>query len=601
MQHNKKAIKNTKKRGAFDDRFDPLSLDLSDKEKKKLINKMSPQKNIIQPPLPEKNNNSQLDNKSKKDEHQLGLFERLLRFFTMLFLGLNNKEYERRHQLSLIKNKLRKIKPAIYNFKRKTVQEALAIRIFNIFDLVFPYKKIFNKIFSDEKLDTQIDFQFFFLKNVSVNPELKKADKFSIDSLFKMVDEEEEQTARKKTSDSIDSFLNSFSDSEITAIDKTFSEMINFHDLLDFNFTSLLRKFNNSYSPFENIKPIFKEAQYEGISKYLQDLESVLLILKLKFIPHILDTAKTYYKSHMMPETPDDNERSVLLSMEKLSSENYRPLINSISSILANDTITLLIQYIDDNPNYENHIYPRKTNFFAKFSSNLKGSTENRIGSLYRKKAKEEIKESIHLLFEMEKLPDPYVYSENVNPLLLKFELPEFIYPVPLNFCLTFYKIKYFPYIKKTINRLLIDGSFRNSLVQRTISDEFYFLDDIHSEILKFILLVDPNTDKGSSLSSIIRNFKGDLPSKKTLTSRINSLNQKVYPVLKRVKKSFQNLQIGISKVIKDLDRRNPETIDNLKKIGINTHGRFLIDFKKTEHDITLFAAIFSKIFKDVK
>jgi len=598
-QHDKDAIRRFKAQGGFDDNFDPLSLEISGKEKDRMIQNLSSAKSDLEETVGRQTALPAAAQASRHKEQKMGLMDRILRFFVMLFTGIKPQEYERRQSLTIVRRELKKIKPSIFNFKKKTILESLAHQIYDLYENIVPFRETFDTIFSDKTAEAQLRFHLFFLTVNSQNPELRLIDNFSNASLAELVHSEDERSLKKKMDDTVHFFLNSFDESEVNGLEKVFVELINFHDLLEFNFSGMLRCFNSNFSPFDVSKPSFKEARYEGLVRYLKDLECSLLLIKVGQIPGLLETAKEYFKNKIFPEKEPDKGQAILAFMEKLTNDDFRPVINSIMTLLSKGKLTLLLRYIDNNPNYESHIYPRKSNFFLDFSSLLKKTVENRLAALFKMKAKEEIESNILKLFKIDHLPDAFVYSDKNNNQLLKLELPEFLYPLPLNFSLVFYKEKYFAYVKRVINKLLIDGSFRNSLVQRTISDEFYRLDDIYGELNTFLQLVSPDADKGAVLARLIQSFKGDLPSKKTLTSKINMLNQKVYPIMKKIKQSFQNIQIGINQVMKDLENPHPETIDNLKKISGGNNVRFLQELRRTDRDLTLFSKILARIFKD--
>lgn len=602
MSHDRDAIRSAHDHGLFDDSFDPMALGLSEEEKARMADELGAAgEDLSAPentPLPSRPGNAA---KKKKKAKKLPFWQRILRFFLMLITGKRGPEYDKYLKLRENRRELKKVKPPLYNFKTNSITASLAHQTHALYEQLIAYHSIFKTIFEvQEESSMQMDFQFFFLRIAAPqNPRLEMIDQFSEQAIGELVEKEKESNVKKQLDETTQKFLASFDDEEKKQIDRVFAEMINFRDLLEFDYTSFLRRFNHDYNPMQDVKPVFKDVRHEGMSRLIQDLECTLLQVNTRFLPQVLEAARHFYREDIYPGMDPEEGQRLLALLDNMAQDQYRPILSAIGRLLQEGKLTLLVRHIEKDPGYDARVFQRRTNFFSEFVRNLASTVEKRIKEQFKHKIRISIQKKIKDLFGMTEIPSRYIYSEETNRALKQFELPQFLYAQPLNFCMLFFKQKYYNYLKRVLNKLLVDGSFKNSLTRRMISDEFYRIDDIHNEFLEFIPLVSEKQEKGGMLATMIRNFNGDLPSKKALTARINTLNQQIYPTLKAVRSSIHNLRIAVDQLEKDLGSRRPETIENLHKIGGSNNIKFLKEFKRAHSDLELFTDVLSQIFTE--
>jgi hypothetical protein len=193
-----------------------------------------------------------------------------------------------------------------------------------------------------------------------------------------------------------------------------------------------------------------------------------------------------------------------------------------------------------------------------------------------------------------------YFYTLEQNVVLEKMNISTFIYTAAFYVTMRFYSEKYSAYFKRMINKLIVDGSYKDSLARRTLSDEFYHSDEINEKLQKFSEFVHRRKEKGSLLLSSIEKFRGDFASRKALNTRIAAINEGLHAILLDVRQNVESLQSVMARVARDIDSRNPKVIDNLQKMNVG-NNRFLTELRKCAHDYAIFWEIITKVFKAVK
>lgn len=595
--YDKEAIDSARKSGLFDSDFDPMVLELSDDEKRSMAKGLGTAAASLAPGESRGQGRPRRKKKEQGPEQpKPGFLQRFLRWLVMLFTGINQEEYELRARMKQLYRELARVRPQVYNAARKTVLPALAYQIHALYSQISGFSKPFAGIFDLAGSSASIDYHLFFLKHVSYNPAVGGVNDFSEPAIAMRASEEREAAVRKEYENLIHEFLGSFDEEEKRRLDKIYNEVLVFQDLMEFRYTRMLQLFGWDPESAAD-KPAFAEADGVNIVDGLKELEKLLLSLNLKYLPEVLGMGIAFFRAELMPGMDPAEGEALNAHYAKLEAEHHAPLIAAVSRLLKDRKLTLLISCISRNPDYEAHVFPGSLHFFADLSRDLALEVDRRIKEVYKKKSRNEIDQKLVQLFGSSELHNPYTYSEAINIHLDKFELPLFLYPLALVLSLRFLKDKYYHLHKRTINKLLVNGSFRNSLTRRMLADEFYRIDEISEELQNFTAFVDPRTDKGGQLVNMINNYNGDMPSKKALSNRIAEINHALHGVLKKVQSSIHNLQIALSQICRDIRSPHPETIDNLAQISTPNNKKFIADLTTAENESELFCGILSRVF----
>lgn len=604
MTYDKDALNNASKQKMFDDQFDPMALSLSENEKKKMVKGLQgAAADITQDESKLKPMDRRAKAKKKKTK-QMGLWEKFLRWVIMFFTGAKKEEYEKKQRIKAVRSDLKHVRPMIYNVNKNLITSQFAMQVFNLLKAINPYSVVFRSIFGEgvvqegEVDESQLDFQLFFLRMISTNDKVILADYFDDSAIKQMVDEDPEPKVRKQIDDIRHRFLAAFDDGEKLYLSKAYAAMKDFNDLLEFNFTSLLGRFNPGFS-LEHKKPNFKDVRPEGMMRLIREFEEILVSQNLRIIPQLLDMAYNYFVQDLQSGMDPAMGDKLAKQMQAHSQESYSSLLSAIRQLLADNRITLMIKHLKKNPGYEPQVNTRSTKFFVELSRNLNAVVDERLSRYFQMKKEAIIKERLVKLFGNEDLPGDFVFSEETNRLLNRIKMPQFVHPMPFRLALLFLKEKYFMYMKRTLNRLQLEGSFKDSTVRRMVSDEFYHMDELAQKLDGFTQLVANKSEKGTQLIGMIRKFKNDLPSKRALTERINALNDHLHSILKDLHTTLYNLQLAMDSVYEDIGSKSPQTVENLRQINGPNNGRFIADAKKMHHDLHLFNDIFMQLFEN--
>lgn len=600
MGYDEESIRKAREKGIFNDSFDPLALGLSEEEKKRMTQGF---KELQSDPAKQGDGaDARLGGKQgsrrKQATAKLSIFERLVRFILLLFTGQSFADYEKKKRVKELKQALKRFRPQIYNFQTETITEDFAKLIHDLVKLLWPYRVVFEDVFGEDDAERHLDFQLHYIRNTIETISEEEIARFSEEGLKEFVRTDRDAVARKRIGDLIEAFLRNFDEDSRRRLNRNFADFLNVKEMIGFNFFSLLRRFNASYT-IESEDQLFHDIRPDGVGETLKDLESMLLAINTKALPSVLGLAADYYRKKMLKKVDQADSEAILLHFQKMEESDYRMLIAAISRIVAGQQLCFLIRYITKNLDYESYVYPKGTNFFEEFRKGLSTAITTRLDRILAKRKQEEVNAKLKELFEtFEPIPE-FLYSDATNKILTRLDLPVFIYPTAFYVAIRFYDEKYYQYIKRNLNKLIVDGSFKDSLARRTLADEFYKMDDLSGRLTAFSNSINIQKEKGSVLQGMLQKFKGDLASKKALGTRIATINQELHAVLQDTRACVTSLQNVLVRIGHDIDSVKPEIVDNLHKIGSSGNTRFLGELKRSIREIVLFSDIISKVFKD--
>ncbi|MDR2733966.1 MAG: DUF5312 domain-containing protein [Spirochaetota bacterium] len=586
-----------KNKGVFDDSFDLLALGLSKEEKERLAKKFNATPMHIAGSDTKNEPGKEVSN-FESSPKKVGFFGYIIRVIYMVFTGTSLADYEKTQKLKKIKNELKQIRPPIMNFSTGQICVAFAEQVHDLYRHVWPLRPIFDEIFDDKYEEHSFNFFVFLLVRRISSLDDSYIARFSEAGLREYVEQDSDEVARSRIEELSEAFLRAINEEARREANNFYADMVSFHEILHFNFTNFLRFFSTKYS-VELKENAFHDFRPEGTINEFRVLESLILSVNMEYLHDVIALASDYFLLYLQ-ETKDENTASQTKEyLAWVTQNNSHGLRHALAVIVANRQLTLLIRYIMHSNDYEPKIFPHTANIFDDFTKVFKPILKQRTDKVLSRRIQTELSSKITELFgNFEPLPD-YFYTLEENVLLEKMNLSSFIYTAAFYVSVRFYTEKYSVYIKRLVNKLIVDGSYKDSLVRRTLSDEFYHSDEITEKLMKFTEFVHRRKEKGSLFLSSLEKFRGDFASRKALNTRIAAINEGLHTVLLDIRQSADNLQNAMGRIARDIDSRKPKVVDNLQKINAG-NNRFLGELKKCAHDYALFWEIIAKVFKVV-
>lgn len=573
----------------FDDSFDPLALSISKSEKRNMVKGLGAAVEGMEQQQAAEAAKEAKKQVRKKPKQQLktGFWEKVVRFFVMLFTGVRGEEYLRKKKMKVLKRDLKRIRPSVYNFRKNTVMAGVASQLFVLFEYLMPYRTAFNSILSNEQSQPPLKFQLLFMKSCCSNKTLDKVSIFEEENLAGIVTNHDEPLVREKVKQALKKYLASFSDEDRKRINRTFVEMLHIHDLLEFDFIAFLEKFNKDFSLHQAQRPVFNDARPTGLVFLLKKLQTVLLMVNGAFIPDVFEAARQFFIS--LETVEGDTEKETLLSiMDRMSQNGYRSVISAISKMIQDGRLQLLIRYIDKDFQWAPTLRKRNQDFFRDFARTLAENINRSLDKLFKQKADTSLGKKLFSLLGVKELASLYVYSDEKNSILSKAGLPVFQHPKALNLAVPFLAEVYSPKLRPFLNKVIAEGHFSDNELMRSLSEDVHTMDAHAQDVNRFAAAVTPETDKAMVLEKMLSKFKGDGPSKNAITMHINDLNKQLTAILGK-------LQITVTSLVQLISRPDVQ-----KSMAHVNDSRMKDRFEAVNEALRMFAGLLRSLFRPV-
>jgi hypothetical protein len=505
--------------------------------------------------------------KSRVDESfeiYLSLWDRILIFIFSLLGVMSRSEYILRKRLNLIRDRLKNISPPIMNVRTNELYPQFGKYIFEIYQKFRRILELLNmSVFNPNLWDntnlqytTCAEYLFEFLTNTrslfgTLDVKSLLAKKLPVKRLFEQIDTEVE-----KVVSTLDPAL-------VNKANKVYSKLFVIKELESVDFKRILKYFANERN--EISKYCIPDGWFVG---ELEKLASVLS--EIDITPMILDvlTALKKYLGEIVGK--DAPEYKSLLEIDPvISSESFEELRDTIENLHLIEVLSLLKKDPDYIPfwvvpdrslvNVYKEVVKRKSKAYA---SNVVNSSVKEKQNLFYMFLPEGLESK-------EKFSNLTIYTEGKNEILSKYQLPQFLYVVPVEIIYVFFDALWKKGFYSSLNDLVVNGIFKDKYLKSTLSNLIISFSELEKDLLDFL----KRTGKGGEEYNILNKFFEDPTSlnsenlKRTLQQKISFVNSLAYSLVFKMNDYSGQFNKYLGYVLDDFNSLTPEYVLNIKSI----------------------------------
>jgi hypothetical protein len=607
MAYDKDSISQAKKKGMFGDNFDPMALGLSNDEKKRIVKELAAVSGEMKGANTEAPGAAQNGTDAehfkpavKKRKKSPGFFAFLWRFLNMIFTGTRPSDYDKQQAVKALRDAVKRIKPPIMTFAPDLVTGELGRQIHLLHQYLAPLGPLFDDMIDNSDAEGRFNFQLYYLMTTLATLDRGYEFLFTEDGLRKHISGDRDDMARVRVKEMIESFLNSVSEEERRYVNRHFGDVLNCYDLIRFNFAGFLRFFCPSYA-VESQNNEFHDIRPDEVLNDLKILEGLIISVPLEQMRIAVSLIGNYFKLRLRERMDEEYADKIEEHLMRIGMKNYASMGAALMKPVSGGQITLLVRYVTQNRTYEPRAQRRISNFFDEYTRNFRRVMDIRLERILTRRRQEEVSSKLQELFSTSEPLRGYFYNDDTNSILYRMDLSPFVYTTAYYVCMRFYSEKFPEHVKRSLNRLIVEGSYKDSLVRRVMSEEFYRSEELCERLIQFSEFVSLHKERGILLHGMIQKFKGNVVAKKTLNARIATVNEGLHPILLDIRESVNNLQGVLARIEADINAINPKAIDNLSKIGAHINTRFLQDLRRSARDYTLFSGLMAETFRDIR
>jgi len=465
MEYDHDSVKAAKKEGVFDSSTDPDILVMDKKEKRKLVDEFK--KNLNK-------NTGNFDNREENNlkfkngkERDLSLWERLLFFFQKLFLGLSKEGFIKKQDLKHIKAMVKKSRPAIYLFGSNRISGHFAQMLLELAGRVSIFKQVFEICDKENRPGPESPgsfIEFFVRQFIEDITDLQKT--FSYSYILEERHIFQEERIRKTVENEVDKLLSGISHEVRQKINYLYANLLGIERLSEYNFYSVLRKFGEGYSAFNNNVPLFGNVAAYEVRFDLKKLESLIFSIDLTAsIETPLEIMINFYKNI----TSDENEED----LQTFADNDIEKLIESILGLIHEEKLSNLIRLSSGNPYHVPTLKIRQVNIIDKFRIQLIKRYIPHCQTILHQIEMDELKRQIDALFGNTPLSSLEFYNETTNKKLINFDLPVFSNCRYMQILKTYTERLFNAVIKPSLNIIVVDGNFIDNTLYKKLSNFF--------------------------------------------------------------------------------------------------------------------------------
>lgn len=594
MKYPKDQIEGAKNAGAFDSDMDAKILALDDDEKSRLNKSFtSLQKDLDTEPTDEDSEHLDTQETSLPPDVPLSFFEKILSFLFQV-LGIKTVEqFKIDKLLKDVEKDLSFIKPTIFLPKNKRITRAFAHKIHDLFLRLLWMKNLFdltlnnNKEWENSKLPKTL-VEKFFEKLSGINS-TDVDSYFSREGMSRIIKQFDDPKLAMETIDkNMQSYLASIDKTLISKVNQSFTELMFFKNLSEYDYISLFRRFDPSFEMGR--APTFNDIPGDAMLSYLLSLEELLMHidLKLNYSPIFI----ALYKVSLEAQGDDNLDK---LTAEGLEINDNNPLQEDkllqelaalteiLKELMYKNYFTLIIRMLKQNPVYQPSVLLTSYDLFHIYSETLQSRVKLTAKKIIRSHKQKDLEAHLHKIF-----PNLFwvgIYSQAVNEDLEKNEYPSFKYSHYMAVIYSFLTVYYKEIMKNSINILLLNGVFSEKSFHKQLSDTFYSMDKFVNSFEEIVgeLQADGNTGK-KLLSFLNKKISYHTENRKIIEKMIVNMNGKAHDLCNQFTKLFNNFSQLITKVYNDIDAKPPKYVKNIRSIGGFRNVKFLQSIEKSQY-----------------
>jgi hypothetical protein len=473
-----------------------------------------------------------------------------------IFLKSSDPERERRRMLKDIEKQIKRLKYKFFKTKGSEALPGLAKFFYDGYKVVAPAQVILQNAQASGVLKT------ILIENSLTPAQQKILEEVDESAIRKAAESKDTRVLASELKDKMVSFFSGFNSERVKQINDTYTLLLLFFEIINFDYFFLLKKFDSSLPERDfNYHPKFEAINGNYISEDLKDF--------LSFLPHL-------QKKH------DWNALFDVLAAYKqgdvVNRDAFRKVLKSYVEVERSGVLTMMVQLIDQDPYYQPKVYATDAHIVEEYLNKMKTGTEITIQKILVERKNKKIDNLLNAVFGTTAVSRLKYYTDKNNMAFSKKMLGGYIYIAPLNFLKAFLLDFYKRDIKTVVDILLIRGKWSTNLSSQQLSDAFHGVMQISEDLIRFDENLSDEGGTGIKLKALIHKGDRDKNSVVILRKQLKDVNDEA---LRMITESATNLiMVGksLKLVIEDYEKKPHELILNWKEI----EGAFEGDVKTT-------------------
>jgi hypothetical protein len=470
-----------------------------------------------------------------------GFLQKLISLFT----GGDDPEREKKRLLKDIAKELKKEKYKFYKPASKEVLPGLGKWFFSFYKLFGPARVLLENAEGSGVLKTILIEAFLSEKQQAA------LESFEEENIRGAAESSDVKQVASRLKEELVSFFSAFDNETVKEINATYNRIQIFHQLIDFDYYFLLKKFDSNIQENNfSYSPNFDSLNGEYVSDDLKDFLSIL---------HLID-----------PEADWDAVFNVLQKykgQDVVNRGEWKKALKALVAVRRSSILQLIVKHIDDDPFFKVTIYPPKEKIVEGYLSKMKTQAEMTIQKILQEKRNSKIDKLAIAVFGTPAVSRMKFYTEKANMVFSKRMLGGFLYITPMNYLKAFLLDFVKRDIKEIVDILLIKGQWASHVMSQQLSESFHHLLELSDRLLKFDEALADEGELGAKLKGLVTKADRDPNSMSVLKQQIKDINEKAQLLLKSSAQNLITVAKNLKQCLEDYQKQPHEIIINWKEL----------------------------------
>ena len=424
--------------------------------------------------------------------------------------------------------------------KDKKLTNSFFLQIYNILNPFLPLIKTLEEEMITKKGRVYMKYLYFTSLSDNQSKNLKDLEQ---DQLDRYISRFPEEKTTALVQEKIQSIKNEF-------LVSTKNEVQNNYDFLKI-FSTVTKIGIEQF--FKELDPKFDIHNLDFYKPSFKSIEGVYFVNDLKILNNVLNSLnfKAEYASFF--------EKFGNFKYIKFDKTLYKIASKYINNLCRTEKLEMLVNALSKKMNYKTKII--KENLTHNIIDDELGTFEKQtiqyIITKYNQIKQDFLNIASKRLFDNSKIEISH-FNQELNDHMIKMSLPTFKYIEHLTYVNSYYK-SYYPKVKEILNKLVIQGNFRNEEIKTEFNNSYEYLEKIYSQIKT--LEIDLKEDK--------------------------KIGKLLYKAIERLELD-PRASIDIDGIVTDINKSNKkmiiEFLMNLKKISILFNDIYLSFHSKSKN-----------------
>jgi hypothetical protein len=476
-----------------------------------------------------------------------GLLERIF----SLFSSIGDPDYEKRRLLREIGKRLRKAKQRFYNPKKEQALPQLAAFFYELYRILAAARNLVERAESSGVLRSML------VESAFDETQRETLEGLREEAIVARVKEASPKELAGQLKEDLVSLIASFDSAKVRQINQSYNQLMDFLELVHFDYYFFLRKFDSSLVEGNLTgKPRFEAINGSYVVEDLKELWDLVLGVDLEADwDALFDVLKAYRDLEVVPRS------------------EWKQMARQLASLRRSRVLELMIKHLAKDPFYKPEPTVHHERIVDGYFQKLKTQTELVVQKIIRSRRDERIEQLAVQVFGTAAVSRLNNYNEKSNIAFQKKMISGYTRVQPLNYVKAFLLDFFKKDVRGVVDLMLIRGQWSTQILSNQLSEAFHSVLGLSDSLIKFDESLGEDGDLAVRIRTTMHKTERDKSQMPQLRKMVHEINEMARGIIVETVQSLLAIGKALRTLIEDYGRTPPDLIMNWKELDTSRDG----------------------------